>query len=258
MGKLRATNNFYVMGDIHNHVDSAQSFLDSVKPERVIWLGDFTDSHGTGDGAYEMTKTAIWLKKTIIERPQDTFIMSNHDVAYRFPENEKLQNCGWSRQKQRAFDAYFDKSLWERFTIAHFEEWNGKLIAFSHAGLKDTFFPFQKFDLDHLRRIEKIAFANGHSSDYNPLLDHWGASPLWVRWQALPLFEGICQVVGHTTFQTPQIRAVAGKPEWNLCMDCAHTYYAVFKEKHAYAVDRHKGYEHLLNFEPNEPQKAAS
>ena len=248
MGKnLKKTDSFFVVGDLHTHIETAESIL-AQNPARVIWLGDWLDRHGEVDGPYECVKVAQFLRKIMVDRPQDVFIMGNHELAYRFPEAEKYAICGSTRAKVTAFNEYFPEKLWDRFKIAHVEEWNSQKLVFSHAGLTPTFFPLGKFDEDHLTRIAKIAIDHGHRSDYNPLFDHDSAGPMWMRWQTFPLFEGICQIVGHTCFACPQIRAVSTGPEWNLGLDCAHTYYAVFKDKHAFAIDRHKGYEKLLNF----------
>jgi len=237
---------FYVYGDVHFHIESAQSFLDHEKPKKVIWLGDFTDS--AGDSPERAKATGKWLRETMLARPDDIFIQSNHDLAYRFPETDKYKICGWTKEKHEAFYSEFTAELWDRFVIAHKERWNGQDVWFSHAGLNKIFFPFGKFDEAHLARISKIALDNGNKEEYNPLLDHWHYGPMWQRWSVFPLLDGICQVVGHSTYECPQIRAIADKPEWNICFDCAHTYYGVFKEKHVYAINRHKGYEHLIKF----------
>lgn len=239
---------FWVYGDVHTHIDAVKRFLEHQKPSRVIWLGDWLDRHSEQDGPLTCIQVAIFLKNLMLARPQDIFIMGNHELAYRYPNVEKYRICGGTAAKVKAFNEHFPPELWKRFVLAHVEEWNGQTILFSHAGFTKRRFPFGKFDKAHLERISKIAIEAGAKSDDNVLLDDWSEGPMWMRWQYFPLFEGICQVVGHTTYDKPQIRAIKDKPEWNLGMDCAHTYYAVFKEKHAYAINRKTGSEHLLRF----------
>lgn len=240
--------NFYVYGDLHTHTEAAERFLQHEKPSKTIWLGDMFDLHAD-DGPQEMIKTCLWLKDTMAARPQDVFLLGNHELAYFYPETDKYKICGWTPTKHKAFLEFFPQELKSCFKLYHIEEWGGQKVVFSHAGLNPSSFPFGKFDATHLERIAKIALDNAHKQDYNPLLDNWGGRIVWQRWQNFPLLEGVSQVCGHTVYANPQIRAVAGKPEWNLCLDCAHTYYAVFKKKAAYAINRHNGMEHLLRFE---------
>ncbi len=240
---------FYVYGDVHLHIDAVQSFLAHKRPDKVIWLGDWFDSHKTQDEAFETRQTAIQLKAIMTSRPQDVFIMGNHELAYRFNKHDKYKMCGWTPEKQKACEDVFSEEFWNRFVLYHKERWNRKNIYFSHAGLSKEFFPFEVFDEPHLGRIAKIAIDNGNKETYNPLFDNWAVGPMWMRWQNFALLDGVWQVCGHTTYNCPQIRAVEGRPEWNLCMDTAHTYYAHFKDKNAYAINRHQGYEHLLKFD---------
>lgn len=241
---------FFCYGDIHLRVDLAQRFLDYEKPSKVIWLGDYLDSHEEKYDSITGTEaTAQWLKQTMESRPDDVFLLGNHCLAYCFPMNPAYKICGWTPAKHEAFHRFFPASYWDRFKLFHKEVWNGQTLIFSHAGFhKKLFAPLERLDEAFLTRISALAIENGPKLEYNPLLDDFHDSPMWMRWQRFPLLEGACQIVGHTMFPCPQIRAVRERPEWNLCMDCSHTYYAVFKEKHAYAVNRNTGIEHRLKF----------
>ena len=239
------SNSFFCFGDVHNYVDSAQRFLDYEKPKKVIWLGDFMDNFGDTPAAAE--KTAEWLAHTVKSRPNDIFICGNHDIAYRYSTEARFQGWGFSPEKCRAFYSKFDRKLWERFSWYHVEEWNGQKIVFSHAGLHRTMFPREVFNQAHLDMLVKRAEDSIYTEKIHPLFDY-PVGMLWIRWPDLPLCDGISQVVGHTPYAQPQIRAVKASDNWNLLMDCAKNYYAVFKETNAYAFDRNKGYEKLLRF----------
>lgn len=226
---------FWVYGDIHHHIESAQEFLDTEKPDKVIWLGDVNDR--VDDDLEEVADTASWLSRTMQARPQDVWLWSNHALAYAFPNASKYRICGATDEKIKMFNEYFPKELWERFRVAHKEEWRGKKVVFTHAGLTDIFFHLGVFDWNHLERISKIAIDNGDREDYNPLFDHWTKGPMWMRWQSFPILEGVNQVCGHTTFEKPQIKT-SPNGTWNLCLDCAHSYYACFQENGAFSINR--------------------
>ncbi len=236
---------FWVHGDIHNHVKEAQRFLDHEKPNRVIWLGDFFDNFN--DTPTDATNTALWVRKTMEERPRDVFIFGNHDIPYRFPDQEKFHQYGFSKEKSEAIRAVLTEEHWSRFVLSHEEFWNGQTILFSHAGYIERFFRNEVYDSEQRKVLEAICLANGNKTCYNPLLDAvYG--PIWIRWPSLPVMNGVCQVVGHTPQPKPAIRGVKGRAHWNLNLDCADKYYAVFKEKRAFAINRRNGMEHLLKF----------
>ncbi len=237
---------FWVFGDVHERIDLAQQFLDKEQPNKVIWLGDFFDDHGIECDPLQTVKTAIWLKELIAGRPNDIFIQSNHDLAYRFECNEKYRICGWTPARGRGVKDYFPRSNWDKFVIYHVENWKGQPIYFSHAGLHPSMFTNGMFNAKSFENLAKAGLEMGHIKEYNPLLDNQNG-PMWIRWSQLPIVPGICQCVGHSTYQYPQIRMLkGGRPEWNLDMDCAHSYYAVFEETNAYAINRHTGNKHLL------------
>lgn len=246
---------FFVYGDVHHEWKRAQRFLEHERPERVIWIGDFLDAHSAElDTPLDAQQTGLWLKETMEARPQDIFLMGNHELAYRFGP-AKYNLCGWTKEKDTAFRLVFPSALWDRFKIYHVEEWNGQQLCFTHAGLGEAFFPFGRFDPKHLERLATytIEWANDRTQAglerYNPLFDNWDVGPMWMRWPNAKVLDGVCQIVGHTPVDYPTLRIQHWKSEdanWNLCVDCSFNFYVVFKQKHAYVVDRRHGYERLL------------
>ncbi len=247
---MESPDTFFVYADIHNHVDSARFFLAKWKPRKVIWLGDFMDSFG--DIPDNAARTALFIQKDIIEaRPQDLICLSNHDLAYRFPDNAKYHPWGFTEGKYRAFLKHFELESWDRFKIYHKLVYRGQEIVFSHAGWRSDFFPFGIFDERHLERICPLAIAGGNQAAYNPVFDS-PKGPLWTRWP-LPALGGICQVVGHTPCERPRVAKNPGERQWNLCLDCAHTYAAKFSPDGVFAINLKQGTEQLIKDCVNEP-----
>lgn len=228
---------FFCIGDLHLHTDLISNFLDKIKPTKCIFLGDFLDSHNMDMGdAFDSMKMGLWLNNIVKNRTNDIFILSNHDVAYRFPLNNKFHNWGWRKRKHEAFHSQFDARLWDKFKIFHTEKYNELQLVFSHAGFLERFLPNSRFDETFMRRQEAIALKFGNNENPNPWLDDW-RGPLWIRWNALPLIEGICMVVGHTPMPQPSIMHHWCEPRWNLNLDCAHTYIAHFKTDGIYSFN---------------------
>lgn len=231
----------YFHADIHNHVDSAQRFLDRFKPNKVIWLGDEWDSFG--DSAFEASKTAIWVKQTLEARPQDVWLLSNHTVAYRYPDLDKYHQWGFTAEKCEAIYRILGNDLWLKQKVVHKETLGGRTIYFSHAGLHPKIFPFQQFNEDFLNRSVAAALKDGHKADENPLFDSMHG-PLWTRWP-LPLFD-INQIVGHSPHKSIAGRLSKDLRYFNLCCDCAHTYAGKWTERGIFELNKNTGEEKCL------------
>lgn len=232
----------YFFGDVHNYIGTAQAFLDKYKPEKVIWLGDFTDSFG--DSPLEITKTAIWLSETLQSRPNDVFCQSNHDIAYRCPKRAKYQGWGFTKAKGEAFTRHFKQSLWDRFELVHKESFGGREIFFSHAGIHHSLFPHSVFNENWLNRIVENAMKEIDEEASHPIWDNTHG-PIWQRW-TLPPFGGINQIVGHTP--VGGIAGVFSKDltHFNLNCDCARNFVGKWTKDGIYQVNHRTGDEKLL------------
>ena len=232
--KEKPFQDFYVIGDLHHKVEHAAKILETLNPKKVIWLGDFMDSFG--DTPFEAMKTGVFLKNIIETRPNDIFILSNHDISYRFPLNPKYHGYGFSPDKCRSFHAYFDRKLWNKFKLFHFERYFGQNIVFSHAGFTANFCPHGIFNYDYAKHMEHTALERaGNSEKANPFIDD-AFGILWKRWPLMPV-TGICQVVGHTPQDCPTIYREKRSSEWNLNLDCVHSYIAHFTSSGVFSVN---------------------
>ena len=231
----------YFHADIHNHVDSAQRFLDRFKPNKVIWLGDFFDSFG--DSALEASKTAIWLNETIESRPQDIFLNSNHDNSYACPNCPQYQAWGFTKEKSEAINRILGNLLWDKQVLVHKETLGGRTIYFSHAGLHPKIFPFEQFNEEFLNRAVGHAMKERGLAGRNPLIDDV-FGPLWTRWP-LPLLD-INQIVGHSPHKSIAGRLSKDLRYFNLCCDCAHTYAGKWTERGIFELNKNTGEEKCL------------
>lgn len=235
---------FWVVGDTHLHFDTMQYILEKYKPNRVIWLGDEFDSFLEHQVPLtrEMGK---FLKKIIVERPQDSFTWANHSVSYAFPSNEKYKSWGWSAAKQKALDEVFPKELWNKFKIFHTEDYLGQKLVFSHAGFVASFLPNGKWDEEFCRRVEKETLARAPMTHLNnPWFDSMHG-PMWKRFP-LDIVPGISQICGHTPGNDIRIIKSKSGPEFNICADCLPNYILKFTQDGIFKINLKTDQEILL------------
>ena len=73
-----------IIPDIHTKHLIAQAIIDSESPDELILLGDYFDDWG--DTPEQNMSTAIWLK-SMLDRPNTTCLMGNHDQSYLTPNS---------------------------------------------------------------------------------------------------------------------------------------------------------------------------
>ena len=118
-----------VIADIHHCTKQAESIIDNVPHDKVVFLGDWFDDFD--DDEITSRKTALWLKSRMIKHPEDIFCLGNHDVAYGWP-GRHTPCSGFSTHKHDAIFDIMQPADWDRFVWYHWEPGNYLL---SHAGL---------------------------------------------------------------------------------------------------------------------------
>lgn len=225
------SNSFYCISDIHHKIHLVKRFLKEYNPEKCIWTGDFQDAFD--DGPVDTAITAAFMKEILLSRPNDKFALSNHEIAYLYPNQEKYHGWGWSKEKQKAFDTYFSKELWNKFRLFHTEPFRDHKIVFSHAGFISNFLPNGKFDDEFCRRVEKQHFEYGNKKDYNPWFDN-EKGPLWKRWE-LPIVQGISQILGHTFLKRPAV--ITDGKYFNINFDTGCKYVGLIENDEIYSIN---------------------
>lgn len=205
-----------VIPDLHNQVEHADFWLSSERYSNAVFLGDYFD--GFNDSAEEARRTAVWLRRRLHNR-KFTFLLGNHDVQYRFPENEALLCPGYSRQKADAIRSVLREDDWQRMKLAHFT--NGWLI--SHAGFHPTWMPRASVHSILTRCGKAVSLAA--RGELDPILAYGDlpggvqryGGPLWQSWENFLPIVGINQLVGHTSRRTVGLSNVPGSE--NACID---------------------------------------
>ena len=239
----------FVIGDLHNHVEGIEDFLQENPHDSVIFLGDYFDSWG--DNRYMAQNTAEWLVQSL-KHENRIHLMGNHDMPYRFPANEYVRCPGWTPDKQRAVSSVMrgKYDYWKKLKLAHFQ---GKFI-FSHAGLTEKLFnvglngpdlkAYEKTIEDALANAE--AHQNARDSVYVQYFDPSYDGITWIRPEVLKLLPGITQVFGHTITcevlkvpvcdTMPIVYENNGGIGWNI--DCANRWFGVLEDGEFYCQHR--------------------
>ena len=217
---------YLVIPDIHHKIQIAQRIIDSEKDnyDKIIFLGDFFDDFG--DSYIDAIKTAKWVKERVLARDDTIVILSNHDVAYRFPNNGFLRCSGFAEDKSRVINEILSQEDWSKFRAFYVDHEINTL--FSHAGLTKGLFEVMKdihgddgegnrkkrgvnrYKLSDVERIlakeETIALKcaqdGGSRNFFECGQDRYGHHRFgginWCDFRGLSPIKGINQIFGHT------------------------------------------------------------
>lgn len=247
----------YVIGDIHNHVNWIETFLEENDHDQVIFLGDYFDNFG--DTPQIAMITAQWLVRSVTKENR-IHLMGNHDMPYRFPDNPRMKCPGWDTEKHQMVKQIFDfqetitgENPWNKIKLAHFD--HEHQFIFSHAGLTEKLFktnPIHGPELEsHERKIDNaLSEYIKNRLSMNPVAlqnaDYTYDGITWIRPSNIRLITGVTQVVGHTPCSqlqncsldetTPLIMSKNGGKMWNI--DCVHHWVGVYQDGVFYAQHR--------------------
>ena len=222
-----------ILPDVHLHYKPVERFLHYFEQDydEIVHLGDHYDKYG--DSVAETIETALWVK-SIINNPKHHFLLSNHDISYRFPNNHYFHGYGFSKEKSDAINAIITKEDWKKFKLLH--KTQGYYC--SHAGITRFAFDDKLADKFLFRRCEE-ALYNAEINLYDKVL---GAGKIrggmqtvggiiWAHWsnelKPIPNFK---QIVGHTMCSSPLSEYFPNKKKSvgeNHCIDCGGKYYGV-------------------------------
>jgi hypothetical protein len=193
-----------VMPDVHLAVDRAEKMVQTVLPDRTIWLGDWFDNFNTGPEQAEWT--AGWLRTRMEAHPKDVFLWGNHDLHYRHPW-PGICCSGFRNDNLEAIRGVLKLRHWNRFRWFHFEQG----FLFTHAGLEG-----QAVQADD--RLERGGGPPGHWL-YEIGLCRGGRAPyggiVWCDLAEYVPMPGQRQVFGHTGGPVP--RRIGKNSDW--CLD---------------------------------------
>lgn len=199
-----------VIPDIHNHIDSAEAWVQDYPADQVVFLGDYFDS--VGDTPATAAKTARWLRDSL-QDPKRIHLWGNHDLPYLFPDDTDFTWCpGFTREKwESVYPVLNWKEHWSRL---RFVEFVGD-FALSHAGISWSIFK----DLSQGAILETcgqgMAHARQGKKPLHPVFTNLGI--VWQRWWTMDFLPEYHQIVGHTSMPEAAIEWEHGR--LNVCID---------------------------------------
>lgn len=249
-----------IIPDIHNHTGWVHSLIGAVEHDNLIFLGDFFDRELRKAQTME---TAIWLKETLVRYPHATFLLGNHDMHYRFPNNDYLKCSGYTHEKEAIINSIITSDDWNRFNLYAIDQ--GWLL--SHAGVSDVVFrpPGRTLDLkwiEHACNEALISAALNQPHDViEPDVRRGGkrreGGIIWLDWELFQPLANIHQIVGHSVdskVRTKTLEKDGQVVSYNFCIDCACRYVGIIDNGQFQIME--SGAYHDEWFE-NEVQKAA-
>lgn len=209
-----------VIPDLHHRVGHADRII-AAHPDAdlVVFLGDYFDNFG--DGPREAAATARWLRAHMEARPQDVFLLGNHDVPYRWPGVPEFGCSGYAPSKQRVIDEILKPEHWARFRLCYWERGagdNDPAWLLSHAGITDWLFRpavGPAYDKSRVRELCRRAIAQADAGIPELVLSAIGngrggrcqsGGITWQCWSEFNPTPGINQIVGHTPDRTVRQR----------------------------------------------------
>jgi hypothetical protein len=195
-----------IIPDIHNHTDEVDAVLAANAADQIILLGDYFDSFF--DTPEMAEKTARWLKHSL-EQPNRIHLWGNHDLPYAFPSNKEAFCPGFSEEKCDVVQNILTEAHWAMLKPVHFIT---PRLCVSHAGFIEPLF---KPEAGAIQRAMTQAMSETRKNE-SSLMTH-EVGPLWVRWDMLPVMNGISQIVGHTP--GPLRMETNEMGDFNVCLD---------------------------------------
>lgn len=224
-----------VIPDLHLRHETAEKVIAALKPEQVIFLGDYFDDYGDTVALNEAA--AEWLKHSV-RQPHRYHLWGNHDLHYAFRWRD-IRGTGHTPAKSEAINKILAGS-WSKldfFATWHPQKHRPWLI--SHSGLHADLAPFR---LRHnwpsqLKWLEAEEAKANH--DLRNVGSTWITRPgyarggcsaqqygglVWGDWHNFDGPAGIHQMLGHTPLSAPETldrgnRRLVCLDTWSYCKD---------------------------------------
>jgi hypothetical protein len=201
-----------VIPDIHLHHETAEKIISFVKPDKIVFLGDYWDDFD--DTPQMVCDTAEWFKWSI-NQSNRIHIAGNHDIMYWFPDNSNIRCGGYEQYKAIAINDIVKPKDWNKLKFFHvLDDW-----FLTHGGIHPYWIDpvkFRKNEPVTITKEELVKKLKHDSLECKKQLTagkwHWfivagfsrSNSPYvgGVTWcdfnQEFHPMRGIHQIVGHT------------------------------------------------------------
>ena len=129
-----------ILPDLHLRHEQAEQIIKYVKPDKIIFLGDYFDDFN--DNPDMVKETADWLSWSI-HQPNRIYIAGNHDIQYAFA-NRYFKCSGYEQWKDFIINDIVTNKDWNKLVFYYFLD-NKFLL--THAGLHKLHVPNHILDL---------------------------------------------------------------------------------------------------------------
>lgn len=253
--------------DSHQNLDYLNKIINIEEPfDYFIHNGDHLDTFYTPDNKTIFSVSAVceWINERVGD---ERFIwhVANHDCAYlasyikdyiKTRQNPYYHCSGWSKNKAKYFNKHINPEWINKLSLCTLL---GENTVVSHAGFHYRHFQPYTSELNNIKELSLRWENEKHTFHLEPW--HWiwdvgssrggmavVGSPIWMDWGEFVPLDGVRQIVGHSTTQTPSIRLKRnGIGLENYCVDCMQQTYCVWENGNI-EVKQLSG-EKLINFD---------
>jgi len=219
-----------VIPDIHNRVGHIELLIETVRPDRTVFLGDYFDSYD--DDHHDAQATAVWLNYSL-QQPNRIHLFGNHDLPYAYPWNKAVWCPGWTPKKNKAVNKVMERQDWDKMQLVHEEQ--GWLL--SHAGFHvDNFaHPVNGISVESIladcataRKLLDTGACCRFLRQGSSMGESGVGGCTWLRWYELEAIPSINQIVAHTAY--PEVQQLIRPTSKNYCLDTFSRYYGLIED----------------------------
>lgn len=225
-----------IISDVHENTAKLAKILkkyDWIK--KKVLDGDWLDSHNS----YSMyPEEHIEVLLGILDDPNWTVLVGNHDMAYLFPEISALSCSGWRLPTEEAVKKMITAEYREKMLrFHHWIETRGKTWLVSHAGFNPAkvTHPVNGVTREYIDQVAAEALERLKRRSMHHLVECGeGRGGLrnaiggvtWQDWRdEFEPIEGFNQIVGHT--RGKEVRKKVAENSENYCIDTLLEYVAI-------------------------------
>lgn len=223
--------------DVHCKINYLKYALENFnndfgKPDLTIYLSDFFDSWG--DNEFIAKDTARYLKE-VLNNNNNIVLASNHDLAYQIPWNLSLNCPGFTVEKSKVINSILTQEDWSKIRPYYFID----DFLITHAGVHSSFIPYYpdskdwKQDLFNYidRGFEQIKTGLAHELFLpgDRMGENRRGGITWADWWTeFVIIDGLNQIVGHSSNDTPQFKIKDNS--FNCCLDTHLRYFGILED----------------------------
>lgn len=192
------------IGDTHGRM-FWKNIVSSEKYDKVIFIGDYFDSHENRQGYDQISNFEDILAFKKSEPEKVKLLFGNHDFHYlSCAQNAKEKYSGFQKLHSHDINILLTNAL--KNDLMQMCYVSGRFL-FSHAGVTKTWCENNKIDLENIEqsindlfKYKPLSFRFTPGENYDVYGDEICQTPIWIRPKSLlkDQLPHYIQVVGHT------------------------------------------------------------